>query len=270
MSEQSIDLSTAEAAAPATATAADPVVREITAADVNAAWAQGLRDFQAAPAYGLVFGGVYAAGGIAVTLLLSAAGLLYLVYPLAAGFTLLGPFVAIGLYEVSRRREAGLRLDWRGVFGVIIAQRSRQLAWMAFVLLFIFMIWLYEVLLFIAIFLGGRSFESFDAFLTVLATTPAGIAFLLAGNAVGALMALVVFSVTVVSFPLLLDRDVDVVTAMITSVRTVVLNPLPTIGWGFTIAVLLVLASLPFFLGFLVVLPVLGHASWHLYRKLVE
>jgi len=249
---------------------ADPVVRSITVTDVNEAWAQGLRDFQAAPLYGLAFGALYAAGGIAIVLSVTAAGLSYLAYPLAAGFALIGPFAAVGLYEVSRRREAGIPLSWLGVFGVIFAQRNRQLGWMAFVTLFIFMVWMYQAQLLLALFLGPRSFASINDLLTVLTTTPQGLAFLLIGNIVGALLSLALFSLTLVSFPLLLDRDVDFVTAMITSVRAVVTNPAATIGWGITIGITLILASLPFFLGLMIALPILGHATWHLYRRLVE
>lgn len=248
---------------------ADPIVRSITANDVNEAWALGLRDFQAAPLYGLAFGALYAAGGIAVVLSATAVGLSYLAYPLAAGFALIGPFAAVGLYEVSRRRESGLLVTWRAVFGVIFEQRNRQFGWMAFVTLFIFIIWMYQAQMLLALFIGPRSFADINEVLTVLTTTPQGIAFLLLGNVVGALLSLVLFSLTLVSFPLLLDREVDFVTAMITSVRAVVMNPAATIGWGITVGVTLVLASLPFFLGITVVLPILGHATWHLYRKLV-
>jgi len=247
----------------------DPIVRPITVNDVNEAWAQGLRDFQTAPAFGLAFGAFYAAAGIVIAASATALGLSYLTYPLAAGFALIGPFAAVGLYEVSRRLEARQTLSWRGVFGVIFEQRHRQLAWMALVILFIFMIWIYSAQLLGALMIGSRSFATFEDFLVALTTTPEGVLFLLLGNAVGALLSLVVFSLTLVSFPLLLDRDIDFVTAMITSVRAIVLSPAPTVGWGFTVAVLLLLGCLPAFLGLIVVLPILGHATWHLYRKLV-
>jgi uncharacterized membrane protein len=248
---------------------ADPQIRTVAVRDIAEAVAAGLRDFQAAPFYGLAFGALYALGGLAVVVLTVAAGVGYLAYPMAAGFALLGPFVAVGLYEVSRRREAGAPLSWRAVLGTIVAQRHRELGWMAFVTLFVFVVWMYQVRLLIALFLGLRSFSSLQEFLLVVTTTPEGWLFLVIGHLVGAALSLVLFSLTVVSFPLLLDRDVDFVTAMITSVRAVVTSPLPMIGWAATIVLLLIVASLPGFLGLVIVLPVLGHATWHLYRRIV-
>jgi uncharacterized membrane protein len=246
----------------------DPVVRPIAAADIAEALAQGLRDFQAMPLYGLVFGALYAAGGILIVLSLTAFGMVYLAYPLAAGFALIGPFVAIGLYEMSRRRETGEQVTLAAVWATV---RSRhEIGWMAFVTLFIFVIWMYQVRLLIALILGiNASFSSLQQFITVVLTTSEGLLFLAIGNAVGAALSLILFSLTVVSFPLLLDRDVDFVTAMVTSVRAVVTSPIPMIGWAAVIVVLLIVSSIPYFLGLLVTLPVLGHATWHLYRRIV-
>jgi uncharacterized membrane protein len=246
----------------------DPVVRRITATDIAEALGQGLRDFQAAPLYGLAFGALYAGGGIVILLSLTAFGMVYLAYPLAAGFALIGPFVAIGLYEVSRRREAGQELSIRGIWSTV---KSRgEIGWMAFVTLFVFVIWMYQVRLLIALLIGlNASFSSLHEFVTVVLTTNEGLLFLAIGNAVGAALSLILFSLTVVSFPLLLDRDVDFVTAMITSVRAVVMSPVPMIGWAAVVVVLLVVSAMPYFLGLLVTLPVLGHATWHLYRRIV-
>src|SRR5690349_14639648 len=232
-----------------------PVVRAIRVGDINEAWVQGLRDFRAAPSYGIVFGGLYAAGGIVIVLGVTALGLGYLAYPLAAAFALIGPFAASGLYEVSRRQEIGLALSWHAVLGAIF-HRGR-LAWMGLVTVFFFTVWIYLVLLLVALFLGTRSFHTFDDFLVALTMTPEGLLFLFLGNAIGALLSIALFSLTFVSFPLLLDRDVDVVTAMITSVRAVAASPLVAIGWAIIVVLLLIVACLPFFLGVLVVLPVL-------------
>jgi len=247
----------------------DPVVRRITATDIAEALGRGLRDFQAMPLYGLAFGAIYAAGGILILLSLTAFGIVYLAYPLAAGFALIGPFVAIGLYKVSRRREAGEAVTISGIWAMV---RSRsELGWMAFVTLFIFLIWMFQVRLLIALLLGlNASLATLPQFITVVLTTTEGLMFLAIGNAVGAALSLILFSLTVVSFPLLLDRDVDFVTAMVTSVRAVVTSPLPMIGWAAVIVVLLIVSALPYFLGLLVTLPVLGHATWHLYRRIVE
>jgi uncharacterized membrane protein len=246
----------------------DPLVRRITAADIAEALGQGLRDFQALPLYGLAFGALYAAGGIIIVLCLTAFGMVYLAYPLAAGFALIGPFVATGLYEVSRRREAKQPISVVAIWSTV---KSRsEIGWMAFVTLFFFVIWMYQVRLLIALLLGlNASFSSLKEFVTVVLTTNEGLLFLAIGNLDGAALSLILFSLTVVSFPLLLDRDVDFVTAMVTSVRAVVASPLPMLGWAAIIVLLLIVSSLPYFLGLLVTVPVLGHATWHLYRRIV-
>lgn len=246
----------------------EPDIRRIGRADIVDALAAGLRDFQAYPAFGLFFGGVYAVGGMAVVACALLWDLLYLVYPLAAGFVLIGPFVAVGLYEVSRLRERGEAPSWSGVFGAMWAQGGREISWMAFVTVFIFIIWMYQVRLLIALFFGlhGMPPGSFPA---VLFATPEGLAFLTVGHLVGGVLATVTFALTVVSFPLLIDREVDFITAMITSVRAVIGNPLPMAVWAACVVAVLFVASLPVFLGLVVALPVLGHTTWHLYRKIV-
>lgn len=246
----------------------DPVVRTITHADIVAALTKGMNDFQAAPLYGVMFGGIYAAGGLLILACATMLGMGYLIYPLTAGFVLIGPYVAVGLYEISRRRETGEPLSLKAVWSVMI--NRREIAWMAFVTLFVFIIWMYQVRLLLALFLGiNASFANLEQFVTVVLTTPEGLLFLAIGHVIGAILALMLFSLTVVSFPLLLDRDVDFVTAMITSLRAVVKNPLPMLGWAVVIVFQLVISVVPFFLGLLITLPVLGHATWHLYRRAV-
>jgi uncharacterized membrane protein len=246
----------------------DPVVRRITAADIAESLVAGVRDFQALPLYGLLFGALYALGGILIVLCLTALSLVYLAYPLAAGFALIGPFVATGLYEVSRRRESGEPISI-GAIWTAVHSRS-EIGWMAFVTLFFFVIWMYQVRLLLALLLGlNASFSSLREFITMLLTTNDGLLFLAIGNLDGAVLSLILFSLTVVSFPLLLDREVDFVTAMVTSVRAVVTSPLPMIGWAAVIVMLLIVSALPYFLGLIVTVPVLGHATWHLYRRIV-
>ncbi len=248
----------------------DPVVRAVTVADVVEALGKGLRDFQALPFFGLLFGALYAAGGLVIILSITALGMIYLAFPLAAGFALLGPFVAAGLYEVSRQRERGQVPTVRGIWSAI---RSRgEMGWMAFVTIFFFIIWIYQARLLMALFLGlHASFASLRQFMVVVLTTNEGLLFFVVGNVIGAALSIILFSLTVVSFPLLLDRDdVDFVTAMITSVRAVTTSPVAMFGWAFIIVILLIISALPFFLGLLVTLPVIGHATWHLYRRIVE
>lgn len=246
-----------------------PVVRNIAIADLRDCFVAGIADFRRAPLYGLFFGAVYAFAGLLIVASVFHFGMPYLAYPLAIGFSLIGPFIAVGLYEVSRRLEAGRPLDWPGILRVIYDQRRRELSWMGFVVLFVLWIWLYQVRLLIALFLGSRATIDLGRFLHVVVSTPEGLTFLAVGHLVGAFLALVLFSVTVIACPLLLDRNVDFVTAIVTSVKTVATSPLPMILWGLMVVVLILVASVPAFLGLLVVLPVLGHATWHLYRRAI-
>lgn len=248
---------------------APPRIRDIGSDDVIAAFRDGLADFRAAPLYGLAFGGFYALGGLFLVWLTVGLGVGYLTYPFATGFALLGPFVAVGCYEVSRRREMGEPLDIAGVFGVVFRQSGRELGWMAFVTLFVFILWMYQVRVLFILCLGLQGFATLPELGAALTTTTNGWVFLGLVHVDGLVFALVTFSLTVVSFPLLLDRDVDFITAMITSVQSVVKNPKTMIAWGLIVAGLLFLSILPMFLGLFVTLPVLGHATWHLYRRLV-
>lgn len=248
----------------------DPVVRTITRNDVVEALVMGLRDFQKAPLHGLVLGTFCAIVGIAIIWMLLAVGVPYFAYPLAAGFAIVCPFLAAGLYEVSRRMERGEPVGSLLSVWSRAASRS-EVRWMGFVTLFILIMWMYQVRLLMAIFLGYTSMEAtLDDFFRVILTTNEGLMFLLVGNIVGAALATILFSLTVVSFPLILDRDVDVVTAMITSVRAVGSNTGPMLFWAVVIGALLTVSVLPMFLGLVVTLPVLGHATWHLYRRVVE
>jgi uncharacterized membrane protein len=247
-----------------------PVVRTVSFGDIREALSRGWSDFLQAPLFGLFFGAFYALGGILITWLMFWNSMVYWVIPLVIGFMLIGPFVAVGLYEVSRALEQGRPLTWSGVLGVMFRQREREFVWMSFVTLFVFWIWIYQVRLLLALFFGLKTFSTFDAFVTMLFTTANGLTFLVVGHVVGAILSLALFSLTVVSFPLLLDREVDFITAMITSVKSVVTSPAAMIAWAICIVVLTILAMLPAFLGLIIVLPVLGHATWHLYRRLVE
>ncbi len=246
-----------------------PAVHAVTVADLKAALHAGITDFKAAPAFGLFFGGIYTAGGLLILAALWLFEMPWMIIFPAVGFPLIGPFVAVGCYEVSRRRAAGEPLEWGAVLGVIFRQRERQLAWLAFVVLFIFWLWIYQVRLLLALFLGSKSFSSLAAFGDLVFTTSDGFWFLAVGACVGAFDAFILFSTTVIAMPLLLDREVDIITAIITSFRTVLKSPHAMLGWGVFVAVLALASMVPAFFGLMLVLPILGHATWHLYRRAV-
>lgn len=246
----------------------DPVVRTITTGDVIAALASGLRDFRQAPRYGLALGALCAATGIVVIASLFVLGMPYLAYPIGAGFAIVCPFFASWLYEVSRRLEAGEALSASSIWRRVLSRS--EIRWMGFIVVFILVLWMYEVRLLLALFLGetGMAANLGEFFETVL-TTNQGLAFLLVGNTIGIFLSAILFSLTVISFPLVLDRDIDCVTAMVTSIRAVAASPLPMLLFGVVIALLLVVSALMAFLGLLVTMPVLGHATWHVYRSAI-
>lgn len=246
-----------------------PQVNKIGLSDIGQALGQGWRDFMRAPLYGLIFGGFYVVGGLAILAALTVYDMPWMIIPVAIGFPLIGPFVAVGLYEVSRRLQAGEPLKMGEIFAVMFRQKDRQLGWMAFVILFIFWIWVYQVRLLLALFLGFKSFSSVGMFLTVITTTSEGLGFLAVGTVVGAGISFVLFSSTVVAMPLLLERELDFVSAIITSFKAVTKSFVPMIGFAAVIALFTFVAMVPAFLGLILALPILGHATWHLYKKLV-
>jgi uncharacterized membrane protein len=245
-----------------------PIVQRVGLADLRAALAAGWRDFRAAPAFGLFFSAVYVAGGLILLLLVGRGGNIVWALPFAVGFPMFAPFAAVGLYEVSRRLEARQGLQWRPILGVVLAEKDRQVPWMAFIVIFLFLVWIFVGHMIFAVFMGLQPMTNVSTSLEIY-LTPNGLAMLAMGSVVGAFFAFVLYAVTVVSLPLLLDREIDFVSAMIASFSVVTRNFVPMMAWGALIAVLLAIGMLPGFLGLLVVLPVLGHASWHLYRRAV-
>jgi len=246
-----------------------PIIRNISSEDISAALSAGFRDFQENFKFSLFFGLFYAVGGWIMIWFLTGLDLPYLVYPLASGFALIAPFVAAGLYEVSRRKEMGETMAWGGILGAIFSKRGKELRWMAIVTGFAFIIWIDIAIFLYVIFFGLQEINISDL-LGVVIGSPRGALFLLAGNITGAILGMAVFSITVVAFPLLLHKDVDFVTGMITSVQAVLKNPKTMISWAAFIAVMLAVSLASFFVGIIVVLPLLGHATWHLYRRTVS
>ncbi|MDO8983137.1 DUF2189 domain-containing protein [Cypionkella sp.] len=246
-----------------------PEVMHVELSDLRAALRAGWRDFLAAPQYGLLFAGIYVIGGWLIYFALTGTGQLWWTLAAAAGFPILGPFIACGLYDVSRRLEAGLPMDRHATLLVIFRQKDRQIPSMAAVIVVFFLFWNFLSHMIFALFLGTAVMTNVSSSLAVFAT-PAGLTMLAVGTSVGAVFSTLLFSLTVVSLPMLLEREVDFVTAMLTSFAVVMESPLVMLGWGAFIAVALFVAMLPGFLGLFVVLPVLGHASWHLYRSAVS
>lgn len=246
-----------------------PAVRQVHAGIVLDILATGLRDFRTAPLHGLGVGGIYAVGGWVLVLLLVLFDLPFLVYPLAAGFALVAPFIATAFYAISRSMERGEPPSWRVIFRAARNATRSDLGWMALVTGFSLFIWMDIAAVLFFSFMGLQAL-GWNELLREVFGTPMGLLFLAIGNGVGAFLALAVFSFSVTSFPMLFDRDVDFVTAMVTSVKVVIANPLPMVLWAMTIAGLMFLSLLSGLFGLLVVLPVLGHASWHLYRRVIE
>ena len=249
-----------------TATEASPVpkIGRVTLAEIFASRRAGLYDFRRAPVYGLVFSAFYVVIGF--VLLMLDAGTFVWTLALSLGFPLIAPFAAVGLYEVSRRLEAEEPLVWSEIIGVVIREKDRQLPWMGVIILMIFLFWSFFAHMLFAMFMGLSTLtnisSSYDALLT-----PNGMTMIALQLAVGGAVAFLTFSFTVVSLPLLLDKELDFVTAMIVSFKTVKQNLAVMLTWPAIIAALLLLGMLPLFMGLFLVLPVLGHATWHIYRR---
>ena len=228
--------------------------------------ALGWRDFRRAPLYGIAFSAVYVLGGLIMFAIFAASAAEYWFIPIAVGFPILAPFAATGLYEVSRRLEKRQPLGLGSVFSIVFAQKDRQVPSMAMFIMLVFMFWVFIAHTIFALFFGltpitGSTWS--------MLFSSSGLQTILVGGVIGGVMATLFYALTVVSLPLILDREVDFITAMITSFGCVTKNPVTMATWAAVIALALFVGMLPLFLGLFVVLPVFGHASWHLYRRLL-
>jgi len=243
-----------------------PKVRKIGVADLKQALAEGFSDFSAMPSHLVFLGLIYPAAGIWLVI----GNPLPLLFPLLSGFALIGPFAAIGLYEVSRRRELGLDASWKNAFGVVRSHSMFPILSLGLLLLVIFACWEFTALALYRSLFGSAWPQSFTQFAGDIFGTSQGWKLIGFGTATGFVFAVLALSVSVVSFPMLLDRDVDVPTAILTSVKAVLVNPITLALWGLIVAASLAVGFLLVFAGLAVVVPVLAHSTWHLYRKLVE
>ena len=249
--------------------ASAPEIRKIGIADLIDALAKGIDDFTAYRTDVVFLCIIYPVIGLVLARLAFGYGMLPLLFPLASGFALVGPFAAVGLYEMSRRRERGGHVAWPDAFGVIGSRSFGAILVLGLVLVAIFLFWLTTAEAIYENTLGPEPPASLGSFVSDVFTTGAGWAMIAIGVSAGFLFAVVVLLISVVSFPVLLDRDVGLGAAVGTSVRAVMLNPVPLAMWGLIVAGGLVVGTIPLFFGLIFVMPVLGHATWHLYRRLV-
>ena len=247
-----------------------PAIRKIGLADIRDALVKGIDDFSVMPTHVLFLGVLYPLIGLLPAFLTLGYEVAPPLFPLASGFALVGPFAAMGLYELSRRREQGLDSSWTNAFDVVRSPSRDALLALGFLLMAIFLIWLATAELLYRSLFGYTTPESIPHFVRQVFTTPAGWTLIVVGNAIGFVFAVIALTISVVSFPLLLDREVGAAVAIHTSVRAVLANPLTMATWGLIVAVALVLGSVPLFLGLAIVMPIPAHATWHLYRKVVE
>lgn len=242
------------------------VARDLRAADLRNALQAGWSDFVAKPIYGLFFGAVFVLAGLGLSYLLVARGEPVWLIPAAAGFPLLAPFTAVGLYEVSRRREADMPMSWGNILGALKGRGDEQILSMGVLIFVAFGFWIIIAHAVFSIFLveAGAGSESLEFLMT-----ETGLSMLAVGSVIGAIIALAFYVMTVISLPMLVDQKTGFLTAIITSFAAFRANSAVLLVWALLIATALFAAMIPMFLGLLVVLPVLGHATWHLYRRTV-
>ncbi len=246
-----------------------PEIQVISTSDLFDSLKSGWGDYKRAPHMGLFFSAAYVIGGIVLYLVLVASGKIWWIMPISVGFPLIAPFAAVGLFEISRQLEADEPLKWRHILTAVFAERQRQIPWVGAIIVIWFMFYMLIAHLIFALVMGINVMTnittSLEAFLT-----PNGLTFLAVELLVGGIFALVLFAITFVSLPLLLHKEIDFITAILLSIQTVKKNFVVLIVWFAVIGALLLVSLVPMFLGLLITLPILGHSTWHLYRKLLR
>ncbi|WP_425100553.1 DUF2189 domain-containing protein [Tropicibacter sp. S64] len=246
-----------------------PALRPVDFALLGEALRRGARDLRQAKGFALVFAGVYVLGGWLMAWITQVTGQSYWLVFAAVGFPMIGPFAAVGFYDISRRIEQGRPLDWMQIFSVVLRQSKRQLPSISAIIIVVFLFWFFLAHMIFALFLGLSTMtnvsSSYEVFLSAN-----GLTMLAVGTVVGAGFSTLLYMITVLSLPMLLDREIDFVTAMITSFQYVAAHPVPMLAWAAFIAVFALVSMLPLFLGLFLSLPLLGHATWHLYDMLAQ
>lgn len=254
----------------ATETLAHPTIHKIGISDLTASLRLGFADFWEKPSHVVLLCLIYPIVAIVLAIWMSGYYTWPLLYPMLGGFALIGPFAAIGLYEISRRRETGLDTSWRHAFEVLRSPAIASIGAVAVMLFGVFTLWLTAAQSLYEVLFGTAPPMTLNTLLTQILTTPQGWTLIIVGNLVGLGFAIFTLCTTVVAFPLLLDRDVGALVAVQTSFRAVLKNPVPMAVWGLMVAAGIIVGSLPFFVGLAVVIPIFGHATWHLYRRVIE
>jgi uncharacterized membrane protein len=247
-----------------------PVVRTLKLSDLETALRKGLDDFKAVPSHAVMLCVIYPVLGILIARIVLGYSVMPLLFPLAAGFALIGPFAAVGLYEMSRRRELGDEVGAWQAFEVLRSPSFPSMFALGVMLLALFVAWIMTAQAIYEATFGYAPAATIPDFVQRVLTTPEGWALIVVGCGVGFLFALAALCVTVVSFPMMLDRHSSVMEAVVTSLRVSLANPVVVAAWGLIVAGLLVIGTIPLFLGLAVVVPILGHSTWHLYRLAVE
>jgi uncharacterized membrane protein len=264
-------MATNKSAVFASSGAAQPAIRNIDRNDLIDALRKGRDDFFAYPSHLILLAVIYPIVGVILARLTFGYDILPLLFPIISGFALIGPLAAVGLYEMSKHREKGGKVSWRVAFDPFRSSSIFSILALGVLQLVIYFAWMAAALTIYRMTMGTAIPDSIPGFIYDVLTTGAGWTLIIVGCSVGFVFAAVVLSVSAVSFPMLVDKqEVSAMDAVQTSVRAIIANPMTMTAWGFIVAVLLAIGTLPIFVGLAIIMPILGHATWHLYRKVVK